>query len=465
MEASTRKAVAIGLAATCWVGAAGMSIADPSTLRDGVALGLILAGLLALLWGWWPAGQLGEESAVWAESAGEQASFSKSMKDASIKAVDAADRAAKSMGLDSVERAAGDFRAALAEIESSVKETPEAGDTIPLIQDLRRGSNPPYEFAQPQFKAKLLQLVKNRLVDEPPRASTTAGLIWRIIERGMGAQKGKWRPLVYGVLGAVGVLFLTALLLWFLPMMSRTWSPRYHDQNSSASDTMVFLPPDERFGVESKWLVDGNTRMGSASLITPRLALVAGPMEADFNAVVKLVDGRSVNGHFWGFVAMFPAAKYSGEVHIKDRESGAEKTFAIPVRGADPEREVSFLSSRDSEGGRPCKRTAHTLCLLQNRYMLQLDYQDRESHEWHPGLSLHHSDTSGFFAFSEAADYDWAVRAFLDPEDERYWFQASALTDVAWTLSIRDLVGGSEKRIVNRLGSFDRAVNDTQMFR
>lgn len=54
MEQSGRRWAAAGLAATFWVGAATGLIADGTPVRDTLAAALCLAGVGALLWGWWP---------------------------------------------------------------------------------------------------------------------------------------------------------------------------------------------------------------------------------------------------------------------------------------------------------------------------------------------------------------------------------------------------------------------------
>lgn len=81
-------------------------------------------------------------------------------EDARIKAVDAVDRAAKAITPDGIDRAAGDFRTALAEIE---RHADDASVAL-LIQELRRGASPPFQFSRPDFREKLEQLIESTRV-------------------------------------------------------------------------------------------------------------------------------------------------------------------------------------------------------------------------------------------------------------------------------------------------------------
>lgn len=195
--------------------------------------------------------------------------------------------------------------------------------------------------------------------------------------------------------------------------------------------------------------------------------------------VVKLIDGRSVNGAFWHFHGALSDVEYW--VSVRDTASDAVRTyrnppfalcglgdtsaFAAPEDGADaasraaapvlvplsaaPRRTAAGASAADGA----CTPGAETLCLAGGRFRVEVDWEnphlagDRGVGRVFDGLG---GAVSGHFWFFHPDSLDLAVK-ILDGRsiNGHFWILWGGLSDVGYTLRVTDTESGESHDFVN----------------
>jgi streptogramin lyase len=85
-----------------------------------------------------------------------------------------------------------------------------------------------------------------------------------------------------------------------------------------------------RFEVRVDWSIPSQSRSGSgmAVPVTADTGYLWFFSETNVELIVKVLDGRSVNGHFWVFYGALSNVQYT--IRVTDRETGAIKTYENP---------------------------------------------------------------------------------------------------------------------------------------
>ncbi len=201
--------------------------------------------------------------------------------------------------------------------------------------------------------------------------------------------------------------------------------------------------------------------------------------------VVKLLDGRAVNGHFWFFWGALSDVEYS--IDLKDWATGATRTFhnprgqicggaeveafpagtglatsaqpallrppellaGQPIAARDPE---PRLTPREDGPTSRCDPGPQTLCLLDGKIEVKVDWE-------HPTLGAGTGrlettdDTSAVFSFFGPGIPELVVK-LLDggPINGHYWLFSGALSDVEYRLHLREVATGRQRTFVNQAG-------------
>ncbi len=166
------------------------------------------------------------------------------------------------------------------------------------------------------------------------------------------------------------------------------------------------LRADDRFTISVRWTKpDGESGYGVPSRLTSDTGYFYFFRESNVELMIKLLDGRSENGHFWVFYGALSNVAY--EITVTDTVTGMVKTyqnpadrfasvgdtraFRVPGRWSQLETgnssleaaldaivpgglaiESSFASQlAKSHGG--CLTTSETLCLQQSRFRVQVE--------------------------------------------------------------------------------------------
>ncbi len=186
--------------------------------------------------------------------------------------------------------------------------------------------------------------------------------------------------------------------------------------------------------------------------------------------VVKVLDGTAVNGHLWTFYGALSDVEYWLEVtdlatgtaktyHNPQGEiCGVGDTFSLPVPAFFTEASSFVFPGAGKPDAQPaaaatsCTSTADTLCLL-GRFEVSVDWRDQRTGTTGRGSAVAGTEKSGFFSFFNSANLELVVK-MLDgtPINGNFWFFFGALSDVEYTIHVRDTSTGSERSYLNPPG-------------
>jgi hypothetical protein len=110
----------------------------------------------------------------------------------------------------------------------------------------------------------------------------------------------------------------------------------------------------------------------------------------------------------------------------------------------------------------PCTPNQTTLCLNQGRFKVQVAFQTATATG--VGIAVPQTGDTGSFWFFSANNVELMVK-LVDgrPVNGKFWFFSGALSDVAYTITVTDLVGGTTKTYTASQGQ-QAALNDTSAF-
>lgn len=227
-------------------------------------------------------------------------------------------------------------------------------------------------------------------------------------------------------------------------------------EDCAASSTRVCLAGG-RFRAEVAWKDHaGGTGQGQSRKLTDDTGAFWFFGEDNLELVVKVLDGRSVNGHFWVFSSGLTDVEY--DLTIRDTLTGEERVYHNPARTLASQADVRAFSapgpSPNEETGQPavalpahppttCSAGADVLCLRGGTFRAEVEFIDPRTGATRRAQSLPLTDESGAFWFFD----DENVELFIKVLDGRainshFWVFHGALTDIEYTLSIADEADG-----------------------
>jgi hypothetical protein len=234
------------------------------------------------------------------------------------------------------------------------------------------------------------------------------------------------------------------------------------------SDPTVVSLGQGRFTVQVRWRGDqGQTGIGRGGLLSHDVAAFRLFSEERDEVVVKVLDGRSINGRFWTFVGSLTDAEL--DIEVVDRVSGERRSYHKP-RG-------TFASFGDTlafprGAAEVASMPLATRPLFQNGVATEIVLGERFSlsAEWTTGV------LSGA-AWGRALAGDTAAFTFFSPENVEllvnvidgrainghYWVFVGSLGNVGFSVRVTDLLTGQERVYDSPNGSF-ASFGDTQAF-
>src|SRR6185312_13782443 len=214
---------------------------------------------------------------------------------------------------------------------------------------------------------------------------------------------------------------------------------------------------------------------------------------ANVELMVKVLDGRTINGSFWVFYGALSNLEYT--LTLTDTVTGKVKTysnpsgqfasvgditaFPAPAGGAAvaPDVESGLIDLGDAGdfsdlGGdasdpsvvaaatTACAAGPAALCLSASRFRVTLSWKDGGGHTG-SGTAVPLSADTGYFWFSSATNVEVIIK-ILDARafNNRFWVFYGALSNLEYTLTITDMVTGAVKTYHNPQGKFG-SVGDT----
>ncbi len=244
-----------------------------------------------------------------------------------------------------------------------------------------------------------------------------------------------------------------------------------------------------RFRVESRWRdFQGNGGAGKAVPLTGDTGTFWFFSPSNVEVLLKVLDGRGVNDHFWVFYGALSSVEYS--LTVTDTQTGLTRRYSNPEgqlasagdttgfgpRGAQsvvpdvftaapspPAQVRGWSSTAANTATVPCVPGAQRLCLNGGRFAVQVSWKDFQG-KTGQGKAVPFAGDTGFFWFFDQANIELAVKV-LDgrPLNGKFWVFYGALSNVEYTITVTDTQTGAVKEYKNPSGQFG-SVGDTGAF-
>ncbi len=239
-----------------------------------------------------------------------------------------------------------------------------------------------------------------------------------------------------------------------------------------------------RYRIEAVWRdFSGHTGTGQAVALTADTGYFWFFAPSNVETVIKILDGRGVNGHVWVFYGALSNVEYT--LTVTDTETGLTRQYYNPpglfasvgdVYGFGPRgaseanpRVASpstppLVSERTGKAASvPCQASAERLCLNGNRFSVTVAWKDFQGHTG-KGTAASISSDTGTFWFFNAANVELVVKA-LDGRavNGHFWIFFGALSNVEYSVTVTDTQTNKTRTYTNPSGQF-ASVADTLAF-
>ena len=234
------------------------------------------------------------------------------------------------------------------------------------------------------------------------------------------------------------------------------------------SDPVLCLSGD-RFHVQVQWeLPTGERGEGHPVALSGDTGTFWFFDPANVELVVKVLDGRAINGRFWLFYGALSNVKYT--LVVTDTVTGAVRAYVNPQGQLASVADTSaFLGTGNAPPAPPvtppappqpgaCAAGPGDLC-LGNRFRVSVAW--RTSGGAGNGTAVPLTGDTGYFWFFNAANVELVVKV-LDGRavNDHFWLFYGALSNVGYTITVTDTQTGRAKRYVNPPGTM-ASVADT----
>lgn len=230
----------------------------------------------------------------------------------------------------------------------------------------------------------------------------------------------------------------------------------------------------DRFVAEVSWKdFQGNTGTGRAVSLTNDTGYFWFFDAANVELVVKVLDGRGVNGSFWVFYGSLSSVQYT--LRITDTVSGRVRTYANAAgkmasaadTGAFPAGSAAAAAVAGEVSGPPGLETAEAATCVPGPTDLCLNGRFRVSLSWKAqgsqgaGQAVPLTADTGTFWFFQPSNVEVVVKV-LDGRalNGHFWVFYGALTDVEYRITVVDTQTGEQAVYTNPAGRM-ASVGDT----
>lgn len=234
----------------------------------------------------------------------------------------------------------------------------------------------------------------------------------------------------------------------------------------------------DRFKLEVTWKAQGQTGTGKAVSLTSDTGYFWFFNESNIELVVKVLDGRALNGNFWVFYGALSNVEYS--LKITDTATGKVKTYNNPAgRLASVGDTAAFPAAKASAqavvepavesavepplelqaAAATCAAGPTDLCLNGSRFRVSLRWKAQGSEG--AGQAVPLTSDTGYFWFFGPSNVEVIVKV-LDGRglNGHFWVFYGALTNVEYEITVHDTQTGNSKTYRNPAGRFG-SVADT----
>jgi ELWxxDGT repeat protein len=234
-----------------------------------------------------------------------------------------------------------------------------------------------------------------------------------------------------------------------------------------------------RYQVEAVWrTAQGQSGTGKAVPLSGDTGYFWFFDPANVEAVVKVLDGRGLNGHVWVFYGALSNVEYT--LTVTDTQTGLRRRYFNPqgtlasvgdtqgfgplgasATNPAPPPSKAAASPLAPAAGRtagaaavPCQAGARRLCLNGGRFAVEVAWKDFQNRTG-TGTAVPLTADTGTFWFFDAANVELVVKV-LDGRglNGKFWLFYGALSNVEYTLTVTDTATGTVRTYKNPSGRF-----------
>jgi len=253
---------------------------------------------------------------------------------------------------------------------------------------------------------------------------------------------------------------------------------------------------NQRFKVEVQWKdFQGNTGSGQSAPLTSDTGTFWFFNAANVELVVKVLDARAINGHFWVFYGALSNVEYT--LTVTDTANGQLKAYANPsgtfgsvgdtnafptstggVSSSHTERSgamfnlggkfefpaaASGMESERAPSAADCSVQATSLSLSGCRFRVSVTWKDFQGNTG-SGQAVALTADTGYFWFFNAANVELVAKV-LDARaiNGNFWVFYGALSNVEYEITVTDTTTAVSKRYLNPAQHFG-STGDTGAF-
>lgn len=244
---------------------------------------------------------------------------------------------------------------------------------------------------------------------------------------------------------------------------------------------------NQRFQVDVQWKdFAGNTGVGRAIPLTSDTGYFWFFSNTNVELVVKVLDGRPLNNHFWVFFGALSNVEYT--MRVTDKQTGRVKTYFNPSgRFASVGDTEAFSASEDGNPAQSyvvangastfaepaavrvgsalstCVATETSLCLSEGRFRVEVAWKDFAGNTG-VGKAIALTSETGYFWFFSNTNVELVVKV-LDARGlgNKFWVFYGALSNVEYEMTVTDTLTGNVSTYFNPSGRFASA-GDTAAF-
>ncbi len=267
-------------------------------------------------------------------------------------------------------------------------------------------------------------------------------------------------------------------------------------QTCAPSPTRLCLSAG-RFGAQVSWRdAQGNTGTGTGVSLSADTGYFWFFNAANVELVVKVLDARALNGHFWVFFGALSNVQYT--LTVTDTASGQVKTYTNPLgtfgsvgdtqafsaagiassafettmKTAESTTSSSAMALQESllrdhptvaDAG-TCVATPTSLCLSGGRFRTDVSWKDFAGNTG-VGTAVALTGDTGYFWFFNDANVELVAKV-LDARtlNGRFWVFYGALSNVEYEMKVTDTLTGVVNTYSNPSGRF-ASTGDTEAFK
>jgi hypothetical protein len=253
-----------------------------------------------------------------------------------------------------------------------------------------------------------------------------------------------------------------------------------------------------RFKAEVEWSVpsDGRAGHGMVRPLTGDTGAFWFFSADNIELVLKVLDGRSLNGAFWVFYGALSDVQYT--ITVTDMQTGAIRTYENPSghlasradtsafpqsasarasvrsaraieRATDAELygmfgALSTAKARAKTGPPDCTAGSGTLCLEDFRFHVSVAWEVPGQGRSGEGVAVPLTGDTGYFWFFDDSNVELVVKVLDgDTTNGHHWVFYGALSNVKYTITVTDTQTGAIRTYENASGEL-ASVADTTAF-